>query len=143
VLGGTERISQVKARHAYPLLFLVPGAMLATMAAVLVGAAGAGVLWIFVYGDNPWPAIANAVVMALASAVWFAVLAGVLVVTHRIGKIRESRGGLLRAHVLVALGLSVGLPLLVILHQWQVGNLGGTQVPSNNSSKPTPLRGAA
>jgi ABC-type Fe3+ transport system permease subunit len=143
VLGGTERISQVKARHAYPLLFLIPSAMLALIAAILAGAAGAGVLWIFVYGDNPWPASANAIVMALASAVGLAVLAGLLLVARRVGKSRESRGGLRRAHVLVAVGLSLGLPLLVLLHQWQVGNVGGTQVPPNNSSKPTPLRGAA
>jgi hypothetical protein len=117
--------------------------MLAVIAAVLAGAAGAGVLWIFVYGDNPWPASANVVVMALASTVGLAVLAGLLLVAHRVGRSRESGCGLRREHVWVALGLSVGLPLLVLLHPWQVGNLGGTQVPPNNSSKPTPLRGAA
>ena len=132
----------MKGRYAYPLLCLVPGAMLATIAAVLAGGAGAGVLWIFVYGDNPWPASANAVVMTVASAVGLAVLAGVLLVAHRIGKSRESRGGLRPAHVVVALGLSAALPLLVLLHQWQVGNLGGAQVPPGNSPKPTPLRSA-
>ena len=133
----------MRARHAYPLLFLIPAAMVATIGAVLAAAAGAGVLWLFVYGDNPWPASANAVVMALASAAALVALAALLLVARRVGEIQESRGGVRRVHVLVALGLTLGLPVLVLLHQWQVGNLGGAQVPPNNSSKPTPLRGAA
>jgi len=99
--------------------------MVATIAAVLASAAMAGVLWIFVYGDNPWPALANTVVMATAVLVGVGVLASLLLVAHRVGRSRESSGGLPLAHALFALGLSVGLPLLVLFHQWQVGNLGG------------------
>ena len=115
----------MKARHVYPLLFLVPSVMLAGIAAVLTAAAAAGVLWIFVYGDNPWPASANAVVMAAAAFISSAVLTSLLFAAHRFGKRSESHGGLHKAHVLLALGLSLGLPLLVLLHQWQTGNLGG------------------
>ena len=142
-LGGTQGISQVKARHAYPLLFLIPCAMLGTIAAVLAAAAGAGALWLFVYGDNPRPASANTAIMASAAVLGFTVLASLMLAAHSIGKSREGHGGLRKAHVLLALGLSVGLPLLVLLHQWQVGNLGGAQVPPNNSFKPKPLRGPA
>ena len=70
-------------------------------------------------------------------------LALLLFAAHRVGQRRESQGGVARSHMLIAVGLSVGLPLLVLLHQWQIGNLGGAQVPPNNSFKPTPLRGAA
>lgn len=133
----------MKARYAYPLLFLVPGAMLAAIAAVLAGAACVGVLWIFVYGDNPWPASVNTVVMGFAAAVGIAVLAVVLLVAQRVGKSRESRGGLHRTHVLIALSLSVALPLLALFHQWQVGNISGVQVPPSKSSMPKPLRGPA
>lgn len=114
----------MKARHAYPLLFLVPVAMLAVIAAALTAAAGAGVLWLFVHGDDPWPASTNTALMTLASVVGLVVLAGLLLAAHRAGKAQERRGGLRRVHVLIALGLSVGLPLLVLLHHWQVGNLG-------------------
>ena len=57
----------MKARYGYPLLLLLPSAMLAALAAIVVVAVGAGVLWIFVYGDDPWPASANTLLMALAA----------------------------------------------------------------------------
>ena len=143
VLGGTERTSPVKARYAYPLLFLAPIAMLGIIVAALAVAAGAGVLWIFVYGDHPWPASANTALMAPAVLIGLGVIVGLTVAAYRVGKARESRGGLPRGHMLAALGLSIGLPLLVLLHQWQVGNLGRAQVPPGTSPESTPLRGAA
>lgn len=130
----------MKSRYAYPLLFLVPSAVVAVIVMVLTAAAGAGILWLFVYGDDPWPAWADGVLTSLAALVGLLVLAACLLIAYRAGKSQESRGGLRKSHVLVALGLSVGLPLLVLFHQWQVGNLGDSQVPPNNSSKPMPLR---
>ena len=117
--------------------------MVACVATVLAAAAGAGVLWIFVYGDNSWPTSANTTVMAVATSVGLVLLALLLFAARRIGKRRETQGGVSRSHILVALGLSAGLPALVLLHQLEIGNLGGAQVPPDNSSKPTPLRGAA
>lgn len=115
----------MKARHAYLLLFFVPSVMLAAIAAALAAAAGAGVLWLFVYGDDPWPASANTVAMSVALLAGVVVLAALLLLARQVGKRQEGREGLRRAHVLVALGLSVGLPSLVLFQQWQVGNLGG------------------
>ena len=133
----------MKARYSYPLLFLAPSAMVALAAAFMVVAFGAGVLWIFVYGDDPWPESANTSLVVLAAAA-SAITLGVLVaLCYWYGKRREVSGGMTRAHMLSALGLTLGLPLLALLHQWQVGNLGNSSVPPNNSSKPTPLRGAA
>jgi ABC-type Fe3+ transport system permease subunit len=120
--------------------------MASVIAAVLAAAAGAGVMWIFIYGDNPWPSEANTLLVAGAATIAALVLAGLLAVSYRVGRAREVSGGVRRSHVFVALGLSIGLPLLVLVHQWQVGNLGNlgnSRVPPNNSSKPTPLRGAA
>lgn len=91
---------------------------------VLTVGAGAGLLWLFVYGDNAWPDEAERVLLGLAAAVGLLILLVCLFVAYRAGKSLESRGGLRRSHVLVALGLSVGLPLLVLLHQCQVGNVG-------------------
>ena len=115
----------MKARHAYLLLFFVPSVMLAALTAALGAAAVAGLLWLFVYGDDPWPARANTVAMSVASLAGLVVLATLLLLARHVGKRQEGGEGLRRAHVLVALGLSVGLPLLVLFQQWQVGNLGG------------------
>src|SRR5690606_1581659 len=107
-----------------PLLFLVPSVVAGVMAAVLAAAADTGILWVFVYGDDPWPAQSSSALASLAVLVGLLVLATCLFIAYRAGRSRESRGGLRRAHALIALGLSVGLPLVVLFHQWQVGNLG-------------------
>jgi hypothetical protein len=133
----------MKARHSYPLLFLLPSAMLAAGVLVFVAAAGAGVLWIYVYGDNEWPASARSALMWLASICAASSFLALIAASYRFGKAREASGGVSRSHMRWALGLSLGLPLLALLHQWQVGNLGNSSMPPNSSSKPTPLRGAA
>jgi hypothetical protein len=133
----------VKARHSYPLLFFIPSAVLGAVAGVLAGAAGGGILWLFVYGDSPWPAQANAVVMAMACVVAVAVLGALLLAAYRAGNVQDARGGLRKAHVLMALGLSVGLPLLLLLHQWLIGNIGHSTVVSDAAAAPpAPFPGA-
>ncbi len=114
----------MKSRYTYPLLFLFPSAVFAGIAMVLTVGAGAGILWLFVYGDNAWPDEAEDVLLGLAAAVGLLILLVCLFVAYRAGKSLESRGGSRKSHVLVALGLSVGLPLLVLVHQCQVGNVG-------------------
>lgn len=114
----------MKARHAYPLLFLVPGVMLAAISAALAVASAAGVLWLFVYGDDPWPAAAGALLTGIAALFGVGVFAGVLLLAYRTGRRREHAGGVAGAHVRLAVGLSVGLTLLVLLNQWQAGNPG-------------------
>lgn len=116
-------LSQVKARYSYPLLFLLPGAMVALLAAFVVAGAGAGVLWLFVYGDNPWPKSAGSALMILATAVSALTLAGLVAAAYSFGKKREAAGGLSRRHVVMAAGVTILLPALALLHQWQVGNL--------------------
>lgn len=115
----------MKARYAYPLVFLLPSVMAAALAAIVTIAAGAGMLWIFVYGDDPWPASAHTVLMAGAFVVFALALAALLAAGYAFGRRREAAGGLRRAHVVAAFAVSAGLCVLVLLHQWQVGHIGG------------------
>lgn len=114
----------MKARYAYPLLILLPGAMLAFLAGVVGGAVGAGVLWVFVFGDDTWPQAANTALMGLAVAVFVVVFSTLLGLAYAYGKRQEVSGGVRRGHVVAAVLVSIGLPVLVLLHQWSVGNLG-------------------
>ena len=133
----------MKARYAYPLLFLLPCAMLAALAAVLAAAAGAGLLWIFVYGDDPWPEAAGDVLMIAAGAVFVLGLSMFMGLGYSFGRRREARGGVRRAHVALAVGLSVALALLALLHQWQVGLLGAHSGPRSHSPVRTARRRSA
>lgn len=113
----------MKTRYSYPLLFLLPSAMVAFLAAFAVVGAGAGVLWIFVYGDDPWPESSGPALMTLAVIVSLATLASLMLASYSYGKQREP-DGMARRHVAWVVGISFLLPSLVLLHQWQVGNLG-------------------
>jgi len=62
-----------------------------------------------------------------------AALTTLLALSYRFGKQQEQTGGLRRLHALVAATVSILLPLLVLLHQWQVGNIGNSQVAANSS----------
>lgn len=132
----------MKARYAYPLLFLIPSAMVAFLVAITVVGAGAGVLWIFVYGDNPWPEAAGTILMTIASAAFALTLTMFAVMGYSFGKKREIQGGMRNSHIAIALGISIVLPILVLLHQWRIGNLGGGPVTANISSMGKPLSGA-
>lgn len=103
--------------------------MAAFLASVAGAGAGAGILWVFVYGDNTWPAAANHALMAFTSLIFFTTLAGILLASYSFGKRREASGGLSRWHIALAIGISILLPSVVLVHQWQVGNFGaGTSV---------------
>lgn len=114
----------MKARFSYPLAFLLPSAMLAAIAAVVSAGLGAGIAWLFVYGDNSWPDAAEKIIMAFAVAVGLTFFGALLSASYAYGKRQESLGGLNKWHVAVAVASSVLLPALVLLRQYQIGALG-------------------
>lgn len=107
----------MKARFSYPLVFLLPCAVTAAMAGVVVAGIGAGVLWLFIYGDNSWPDTAEKVVMALAAVVAAASFATLVSASYFYGRRRESSGGLSKWHVVVALAFTILLPALWAFRQ--------------------------
>jgi hypothetical protein len=114
----------MKARYSYPLLFLLPSAMVAFLTAFVVVGVGAGALWVFVYGDNTWPKSADAALMSVAVFAAAATLSLLLFASYSYGRSREPTGGLARRHVVWALVISILLPAVVFLRQWQIGNPG-------------------
>ncbi|MGY0798930.1 hypothetical protein ACW7G0_07750 [Lysobacter sp. A286] len=114
----------MKARFSYLLLFLLPIVMVAIIVTVFAGGASAGILWLYVYGDNVWPQSANNVFMAVIVVVFSATLITLCLASYAFGKKRESCGGLKGSHVALAVGASILMPGLGLLHQLSVGNIG-------------------
>lgn len=114
----------MRRRHAYVLMFALPGLIASLIAAAGVFAGLAGALWIFAYGDNPWPGTADTVLgvafVAVGAAVWVALMR----LAYNAGRREEERPVLNRRHVAAALGGTAALVALVVLHQWGVGNVG-------------------
>jgi hypothetical protein len=89
----------------------------------ILGAA-AGVLWIYVFGDTPWPASAETGLSGLIVLIFLVLWISSIVIGFSMGKKLEKDPALNQLHVLISAGLTVTIIALIILQQWSVGNLG-------------------
>lgn len=115
---------QMKKRYLYALLFGLPGFFVAGMIALLVFGASMGILWLFVFGDNPWPAGIETTVLILLVVTFLILWVAAIVAGYLIGKRLESDLGVSRLHILLSLGLTAALILFILFQQLSVGNLG-------------------
>jgi hypothetical protein len=114
----------MKKRYLYVLLFGLPGLFVAGILSILLFGAVAGILWLYVFGDNPWPSYAEAVLSILFALSVMAIWAAIIVLGYVAGKRLESRPGLNRSHILASVGLTLIFLLLILFQQWSLGNLG-------------------
>jgi len=114
----------MKRRYQYVLLFCVPALLASLIVAVLLFGAAAGALWLFVFGDSPWPASADKVLVALFLLVCTTVWIALMSVAFIAGKKQEAYTSFDTRHLMVSAGATVLLVLVIVLHQWSVGNIG-------------------
>jgi hypothetical protein len=114
----------MKKRYIYLLLFGIPGLFVAGIASILLFAALTGVLWLYVFGDRPWPPATETVISILFGLFFFLLWIGLLVLGYQVGRRLEREPALKRSHVLIAAGLTVLFLLVILVQQWSVGNLG-------------------
>ena len=80
-----------KRRYLYVLLFAAPTFLLALIAGAMLLGASAGVLWLFVFGDDPWPSEADTLLTGVfvlgTAAFWIAQLS----VAYAVGKREETK----------------------------------------------------
>jgi hypothetical protein len=114
----------MKKRYLYALLFGLPGLFLAGGAALVVFGASFGVLWLFVFGDNPWPAWMETTLSIALVLVFLTLWSGSIFAGYHIGKRLEKDSALHWTHILLSLGLTTALILFIVFQQWSVGNLG-------------------
>lgn len=119
----------LKRRHIYVLLFAVPALLVSISAAAVMLAVSAGALWLFLFGDNPWPPVANTLLGAVfamgGAALWLALLS----IAWAIGKQQERRPTLSTAHVALAIGATAVFAVAIIGHLTRQ-NLFGTPTDS-------------
>jgi uncharacterized membrane protein YidH (DUF202 family) len=114
----------MKTRHWYLVAFGLPAALAAGGVALALFAAAAGLAWIFVAGDKPWPGYLEVLLVVVFAVVFLVVWGGLLRWAYAAGIRRESRGGIDPRHLLVSAGVTALLLALVALQQWSVGNIG-------------------
>ena len=120
----------MKKRYLYSLLFGIPGLFVAGVISVFAFGALAGALWLFVFGDHPWPAFSERFVSALFVLVVLTLWLGFILLGFFVGKRLEGDAALSRNHILISAGLTLLFILLILFQQWSVGNLG----PNSNSA---------
>lgn len=114
----------MRKRYLYGLLFGIPALPIALLVSFLVFGAAAGFFWIYVFGDNTWPAFAGTLLTGLWVLTFLIVWLALTTFGYRFGKKQEHDPEFNRRHLALSVGLTL-LPLaLMALHQKSVGNIG-------------------
>ena len=114
----------MKKRYLYSLLFGIPGLFVAGIISIFLFGAFAGILWLYVFGDNPWPSYTEPLLsisfLLTVLFIWMATIA----LGYFVGKRLEREPIVNKYHLLISAGLTAMFLLLILLQQWSVGNLG-------------------
>ena len=114
----------MKKRYLYALLFGLPGLFIAGLAGIFGFAALTGVLWLYVFGDNPWPAYIGPILTTLFVLTVLVLWLVFIVLGFFTGRRLEKDPAPDRTHILISAGLTLALLLFLVFQQWRVGNLG-------------------
>lgn len=114
----------MKRRHLYMLVFALPALLASAAVALALFGAVAGMLWLFVFGDNPWPSSAGTVLVVLALTVLAAMWAVLLSRAYAFGRRQEHCPAPVTRHVVLAAGMTALLVLIAVSYQWRTGNIG-------------------
>ena len=118
----------MKKRYLYALLFGIPGFLIAGIFSILAFAALTGFLWLFVFGDNTWPVYIEQILAVLFVACTLMLWIAFTVFGFFLGRRLEKDPALNRTHIFISAGLTLVLILMIVFHQWSVGNLGPKSV---------------
>jgi hypothetical protein len=114
----------MKKRYLYALLFGLPGFFVAVIATMSAIGGLAGMLWLFVFGDDTWPSSIGPILVTLGIVIFLVSWTGLAWLGYRMGKRLEPDPRVNRNHILVSVGLTVFSILLILGQQFSVGNLG-------------------
>jgi len=114
----------MKKRYIYSILFTVPGFFIALIIAFFIFAAISGFLWIFIYGDNPWPPSIEKLLSALFACSFLMLWFALIIIGFIVGKRLEQRPNLNKKHILTSAAITLLALALIVLHQINIGNLG-------------------
>ena len=111
-------------RYLYLLLFSVPIVLASAVVAFAVFGAAAGILWLLLAGDTPWPPAANALLGAVFVLAFAASALAFTSWAYAVGRQEETVAALNGKHAVAAVSATVLLLLVVVAYQWHVGNIG-------------------
>jgi hypothetical protein len=114
----------MKKRYLYSLLFGIPAIFVSGLISVFVFGAVAGLFWIYIFGDDPWPFSAERILSIIVVPTFLIVWVSFITIGYVVGKKLEKDPLMNRKHVLVSAGLTIMFIVLIVLQQWRMGNIG-------------------
>ncbi len=114
----------MKKRYLYSLLFALPGFFIAAIISIAVFGAAAGFLWIYVYGDMPWPSSIEKLLPIISALTLLVLWVISIVIGFATGKKLEKDQVSSTKHILISLALTIAPITIIFLHQLSVGNIG-------------------
>ncbi len=105
----------MKRRYLYMLLFGIPGLLLSFLMTLVSFGMMMGILWLFVFGDNSWPAAVDTLLPILLIVVLLALWTASLWGGYQVGKHREADPRLNLSHVLASAALTLVLLAFVLV----------------------------
>ena len=114
----------MKKRYLYALLFGIPGFFVSAILSLLGFGATAGILWIYFFGDSPWPSSIETRLPILFVLIFLMIWMALAVIGFGIGKRLEKDPALNRNHILASGAPTVVFVVLIFLQEWSVGNPG-------------------
>lgn len=114
----------MRRRYIYVLLFALPALLVAALIALALFGAAAGALWIFVYGDNPWPKWTETALPAAFAVAFMVLWLAFLTLAYHAGRKQEASAAFNAAHAWAAAAVSVLVVLVMVGYEWRVGNIG-------------------
>ncbi len=111
-------------RYIYLLLFGAPGFFVSLIISYVVFGAAAGFLWLYAFGDDPWPSSSEIILPTLFILASLGLWSALITAGFIIGKNMDENADLNKKHIVVSAGATILPILLIILHQLSVGNIG-------------------
>lgn len=115
---------QLKKRYIYAFLFGAPGFFLSLIISILVFGVTAGIFWLYIFGDDPWPRVAERILPASFILTFLVLWIGAIITGFITGKALEREPALNKNHVVVSAIATIAPIALLVFHQFRVGNIG-------------------
>jgi hypothetical protein len=116
-------------RYLYSILFGIPGFFVSLILSFLIFGALAGILWLFVFGDDPWSSSTDIILPLIFAVVFFVIWIALIYVGYIYGRKAEADPVQNKTHILISGGITITFIFFIVLQQFSVGNLG----PKTNS----------